>query len=190
MKMNYDTDFWNNYTQNNDAGKDEGFIKFIHDLATSLRAQSVLEIGCNTGNILGGFSDGFEVHGIDLNENALEIARKKFPTFKFQNASTTALPYDDSLIDFIFTFRVFNYIDESDMKKSLDEMFRVARKYIVNCELLVDDGEKIRDSNNSWYRDMYKRWQDYKVRIVSNVEMHEDYDPEKGRFVLVKKLPT
>jgi hypothetical protein len=35
---------------------------------------------------------------------------------------------------------------------------------------------------------MLKRWLDYKVRIVSDVDMHEDIEPEKKRFVLLKKL--
>ena len=34
---------------------------------------------------------------------------------------------------------------------------------------------------------MYKRWLEYKVKIISNVEMHEEIDPEKTKFTLIKK---
>ena len=35
---------------------------------------------------------------------------------------------------------------------------------------------------------MLKRWINYKVKIVSNVDMHEDIEPEKVRFTLLRKL--
>ena len=35
---------------------------------------------------------------------------------------------------------------------------------------------------------MQKRWLDYKVKIVSNVDMHEEIDPDKSRFTLLRKL--
>jgi Fe-S-cluster formation regulator IscX/YfhJ len=35
---------------------------------------------------------------------------------------------------------------------------------------------------------MQKRWSGYKVKIVSNVDMHEEIDPDKSRFTLLRKL--
>jgi len=54
--------------------------------------------------------------------------------------------------------------------------------------LFSDDEEIINTEDKSRYRNMYKRWLDFKVKIISNVEMHEEIDPEKSRFNLVKKL--
>jgi hypothetical protein len=65
-------------------------------------------------------------------------------------------------------------------------MYRVAGKYIMNCEK-YDESEKQIDSNSK-FRNMQKRWLDYKVRIVSNVDMHEDIEPDKSRFTLLRKL--
>ncbi len=57
--------------------------KFTRDLATSLRCTSVLEVGCGTGIDLRLFPDTFEIHGIDLNDHALDIAKEKFYYCKF-----------------------------------------------------------------------------------------------------------
>jgi len=35
---------------------------------------------------------------------------------------------------------------------------------------------------------MGKRWENYRVKIVSDVNMHEDIEPDKNRFTLLKKL--
>ena len=65
-------------------------------------------------------------------------------------------------------------------------MFRVSRKYIVNCELFRESEEQI--DENMKYRNMLKRWMNYNVKVISNVDMHEDIDSEKVRFTLLRKL--
>ena len=79
-----------------------------------------------------------------------------------------------------------NYLDDSMLEKGISEMYRVAGKYIMNCETF-NNIEKVIDENQK-SRNMVNRWMNYKVRIVSDVDMHEDIEPEKRRFVLLKKL--
>ena len=187
--MEYDINYWSRYTNENKSNNHEEFAKFIRDLATSLRANNVLEVGCNTGNDLQVFPENFEVHGLDLNEHALDIAIQRFPSFKFKNGSITKMPYGDSSIDFVFTHNVLNYIHEKEMDKAINELYRVSRKYILNCELF-DENESPIDSTDtsSWKRNMYKRWLNFKVKIISDVDMHEDIESQKPRFTLVRKI--
>ena len=65
-------------------------------------------------------------------------------------------------------------------------MFRVAKRYIVNCELFGESEEKINEEMK--FRNMLKRWLNYKVKVVSNVNMHEEIESEQVRFTLLKKL--
>ncbi|MDH3203211.1 MAG: class I SAM-dependent methyltransferase [Nitrosopumilus sp.] len=184
--MSYDREFWDNYARENESRYNEEFAKFIRDLAISLRCQSVLEIGCGTGIDLKLFPETFDVHGIDLNDLALDMAKKKNPKFDFKKGSITNLPFGDSSIDFIFTHKFLNCLIDEDLKKGISEMYRVAGKYIVNCETY----EKSESNSKNVFkgRNMLKRWSDYKVKIISDVDMHEDIEPEKIRFTLVKKL--
>ena len=184
--MSYDKEFWDNYALQNETRYNEEFAKFIRDLAVSLRCKSVLEIGCGTGIDLRLFPDTLNVHGIDLNYLALDMAKKKSPTYDFKKGSITNLPFDDSSIDIIFTHKFLNCLNDEDLNKGVSEMFRVAQKYIVNCEMYDKSESKIEDIFKG--RNMLKRWSNYKVKIISDVDMHEDIEPEKIRFTLVKKL--
>ena len=184
--MKYNEEFWNQYAQENEEKYNEEFAKFTRDLAISLRCTSVLEIGCGTGIDLRLFPDTFEIHGVDLGERAIENAKEKIPVATFRKDSITKLPFEDSSIDFVFTHQLLNYLEDDELEKGISEMHRVAGKYIMNCEKFSETEDKI-DENHK-FRNMYKRWMDYKVRIVSNIDMHEEIDPDKSRFTLLRKL--
>ena len=184
--MSYNKEFWDKYTKENEARYNEEFAKFTRDLAVSLHCTSVLEIGCGTGIDLRLFPDTFEIHGIDLNQNALDIAEEKLPNASFRIGNITELPFEDSSVDFVFTHQLLNYLDDDTLDKGVAEMHRVAKRYIMNCEKF-EETEKEIDKNHK-FRNMYKRWLDYKVKIVSNVDMHEEIDPDKSRFTLLRKL--
>ena len=184
--MTYHKEFWDKYTEENEARYNEEFAKFTRDLAISLRCTSVLEIGCGTGIDLRLFPDSFKVHGLDLNEKALGIAREKFPRGDFKKGSITELPFEDSSIDFVFTHQLLNYLDDDILEKAVAEMYRVAGKYVMNCEKFQEDEKQIDEHHK--FRNMQNRWLDYKVRIVSNVDMHEEIEPDQARFTLLRKL--
>jgi len=186
--MKYNVDFWNRYADENDSKFNKEFSNFVRDLAFSLKTKTILEVGCSTGNDLRSFSSDFTVCGIDLNDHGLEIAKQKLPAFNFKKASTSKIPFEDCSIDFVFTHKLLNYLDEEDLDKAFSELYRVSSKYIVNFEIFGDNEEIIDKSSNFRKLNVFKRWLAYKVKIISNVEMHEDIDPEKSRFVLVRKL--
>lgn len=186
--MEYDIDYWNKYTDENELNYNQEFAKFIRDLATSLKASSVLEVGCNCGNDLREFPKNIEVNGIDLNEHALEIGRKKLDSVKFQKGSILDIPYDDSSMDFVFTHYLLNYIPDHQMEKAISELFRVSKKYILTCESFDENECPIKGENEAWKRNVYKRWLNFQVKIISHVDMHEDIEPQKPRFTLVRKI--
>jgi len=184
--MSYNEEFWKKYTDENEARYNEEFSKFVRDLAISLRCTSVLEVGCGTGIDLRLFPNTFEIHGIDLNEYALKIAKEKLSIGNFNKGDITKLPFDDSSIDFVFTHGLMNYLDDETLEKGVAEMFRVSKRWIMNCEKYSEVEKQIDDNHKS--RNMKNKWLDYKVKFVSNVDMHEDIEPEKPRFTLLKKL--
>ena len=184
--MNYDKEFWDKYADKNESRNNEEFTKFLTDLARSLHCTSILEIGCGTGVDLRKFDDSFEIHGVDLNEHALELARKNIPSGKFHKENITKLPFEDASVDFIFTHKLLNYLDDDTLDNGVSEMFRVAKKYIVNCELFGETEDVINDEMK--FRNMLKRWLNYKVKVVSNVNMHEEIETEQVRFTLLRKL--
>ncbi len=184
--MEHNKEFWDKYADENESRNNDEFTKFLTDLVRSLHCTSVLEIGCGTGIDLRKFDDSFEIHGVDLNDHALELAKRNIPTGKFYKENITKLPFEDASVDFVFTHKLLNYLDDETLDKGVSEMFRVSKKYIVNCELFGENEETINDEIK--LRNMLKRWLDYKVKVVSNVNMHEEIEPEQVRFTLLRKL--
>jgi len=184
--MNYDKEFWDKYANENESKFNAEFAKFVKDLVVSLRCTSVLEIGCGTGIDLKLFPETVKVHGVDLNDTALNIAKEKLANFDFKKSSIIDLPFEDSSIDFVFTHQLLNYLEDDILERGISEMYRVAGKYIMNCERYNETESQI--NSNSKFRNMQKRWLNYKVKVVSNVDMHEDIEPDKSRFTLLRKL--
>lgn len=184
-----DSQYWNEYANNFSSHYNEEMAKFIKDLALSLRAQNVLEVGCSAGNDLKLFSQGIDVNGIDISETSISRAKENLPEFNFKIGEITAIPFENDSMDIVFTRNVFNYLESSNIKKSVDELFRVSRKYIFNIELFSENEEKIENQTITTHgRNMKKHWLDYNVKIISNVEMHEEIDPRKSRFTLLRKI--
>ena len=181
-------EFWSKYASESVSHYNEEMSKFIRDLAVSLKAQSILEVGCSAGNDLRLFPSDLDVNGVDENEQAIKMAQENLAGFKFKAGSILKLPYEDSSMDLVFTRNVLNYVDGSDIAKSFDELFRVSRKYIFNIELFSENEEKIGENPATWGRNARKHWLDFKVKIISNVDMHEEIDPRKSRFTLVRKI--
>lgn len=183
----YDEGFWREYADTNESRYNEEFAKFTSELVRGLRCTSVLEIGCSTGIDLRLMAKGdVTVYGVDLNEYALGIAKNNLPSANFKKGDITKLPFEDSAIDFVFTHGLMNYLDDSTVELGVREMHRVASRFIMNCERF--DGTEKPIDENCKFRDMQSKWLNYKVKIVSNVDMHEDIEPDKPRFTLVKKV--
>ena len=184
--MEYDQGYWSEYARDNEARYNGEFAAFVRDLVSSLHCGSVLEIGCSTGIDLRLMGEQVSVFGADLNEGALEVARAKMPRGDFRVCDIAELPFEDSSMDFVFTHQLLNYLDDQTLEAGMAEMRRVARRYIMSCEMYGADGEAIDGAYR--YRDMYRRWLGHEVRIISNVEMHPEIEPDKARFVLIKVL--
>ena len=185
--MQYNETFWNKYADENELRYHEEFSKYVRDLANSLPGvQSILEIGCGTGIDLRLFSNTFQLHGIDLNQHALDIAKEKLASVNFQKGNITELPFEDVSIDFVFTHGLMNYLDDDILEKGIAEMFRVSKKWIMHCEKYEKTENQI-DVNHK-FRNMGEKWLDYKIKFVSDVDLHEDYGQDKTRFTLLKKV--
>ena len=188
--MAYDTKLWNDYTdENKDSGQKE-LSKFIYHVSTSLGGKKICEVGCNIGNNLSEFPLDLDIHGIDMNEHALEQARKNHPSFKFQCTSGDKIPYDDSFFDVVFTRGVLIHISKENLDSVLKEMLRISKKWVFNLEYFGEEGKMInwkRGDDLLWYRNMKEKWSDFDVEIISDVEIPLEVDSGKMRFTLVRK---
>lgn len=116
----------------------QGQIRRYHtltEIAHDLHTSTVLDYGCGTGDFyrfLGRRGIVPRYTGVDINENFIEIARKKYPqcTFRVMDISEG----DDGLegfFDYIFICGVFNYLVPGvgdDLKNALVTLFKHCNK--------------------------------------------------------------
>src|SRR5256714_8849974 len=99
------------------------------DMAALEAGDRVLDVATGTGDLAIELSRRVgpqgEVVGSDFSEGMLELARKKAPELRFEQANALALPYDDDSFDAATVgFGARNF---SDLPQGLREMARVVR---------------------------------------------------------------
>ena len=91
-----------------------------------VKGEKILDIGCGPGlyaNAL--YKKGAEVHGVDISENEIELAKQHYKGIDFRVASVAALPYKNSYFDLVLIALAFTHFDNMD--KALAEACRVLK---------------------------------------------------------------
>ena len=87
---------------------------------------ALLDAGCAWGYGTRFFSErAHSVAGIDFDQEAIEVAAKRYPWINFQAAPLEAIPHADQSFDVVVCLDVLEHV--RDEHKSLNELFRVLR---------------------------------------------------------------
>lgn len=98
----------------------------VENCLKSGNIKSLLDIGTGTGLFAEEFSKNkIKVHGIDLNEEYLELAKKYVPNGVFIKAVAEELPFASQEFDATFFGLVFHEVD--NYEKALSEAARVSK---------------------------------------------------------------
>lgn len=102
---------------------------------------AALEIGCGTGNYIGALhaATGAACAGIDPSAEMLAIARRRWPTVRFERAPGETLPFAAERFDFAFAVDVVHHL--TDPAASFQEARRVLRPGGAFC--IVTDSARI-----------------------------------------------
>lgn len=87
-----------------------------------------LDIGCSSGVITNYFTDYFKlVVGIDVDESALELAKKQFKkdNLKFLKMSAEDLEFKDCMFDVIICNQIYEFIEND--QQLMNEIYRVLK---------------------------------------------------------------
>jgi len=189
--MEYNTNLWDKYTDDNKENIQNEISKFIYFVCLGLGAKKICEAGCNVGNNLSSFPENFSVYGIDMNEYSLQKAEEKYPNFVFNVEGISKTSFSDSFFDLVFTRGVLIHIHPDEVDKVLEEFLRISNRWIFNLEYFGEEEKMIdwkRGKDLLWYRNLKKRWKKFNVRIVSDLEIPLEIDPGKMRFTLIEKM--
>ena len=96
----------------------------------------ILEVGCNIANQLLllqqlGYSN---LHGIEVQNYALDIARSRTRGINLVQASAFDIPYKDQYFDLVFTAGVLIHIAPAELPAAMAEIHRTSRGFIMGTE--------------------------------------------------------
>jgi len=120
-------------------------------LSTVPKDAKILEVGCNIGNQLlllqkMGFSD---LHGIEVQDYALGLARSRVRGISLLKASAFDIPYPDQYFDLVFTSGVLIHISPSDLPLAISEMHRCTRSLVMGMEYYAAETTEVPYRENS-----------------------------------------
>ncbi len=107
-------------------------FRFIKDLVDS--NQKVLDLGCGNGR----FSELFnqkQYVGIDISENLVEVARKKYPDKKFIVYDGLNLPFSENSFDLVFSIAVFHHLPKPIREKLFIQVKKILKpggKFLIS----------------------------------------------------------
>lgn len=131
------------YTENYYSGRDSFFYKatggyrdvrpYFNRLARWFmpfaEAGPVLDIGCAYGYMLGRFAGLGPLHGVDVSEHAIEVARREMPEAEFavSTLGVEPLPFADNSFQTILTTDVVEHLHYEDQPRAAADVLRVLR---------------------------------------------------------------
>lgn len=115
------------------------------------RAPKVLEFGCGAGRLAPLF-DREAYLGVDLNPEALELARRRNPGYAFREVDELEqLPP----ADVVFAHTVLLHVAGDDLPATLDQLAAAARRTIVVAEIMDPAWSR----TGRWYQRPFARYQ-------------------------------
>jgi ubiquinone/menaquinone biosynthesis C-methylase UbiE len=110
-------------------------------LLTELRARcpreldglEVLDVGCGAGGVLvrllGHGADPARLHGVDLREDAIALARTRLPSADLRVGDAAELPYPDDSMDLVLQFTTLSSILDARVRRTVaQQMMRVVAR--------------------------------------------------------------
>ncbi len=135
--------------------------RYIRRMLGDYHANRSLEIGCGFGRlspVLAEYSDQHDA--IDINMDALQLARGCYPNLRFSSASVTQLPFPNNTFDLVCTWTVLQHLRPHLIAAAVREIRRVLRPEatLLLCEATRfpdDTSDGIWDRKRSFYEQAF-----------------------------------
>ena len=114
----------------------------------------VLDIGCASGgffNIMRTMEPAIDYVGMDIVEQAVELAKNRYPEARFMLGDGFEIPFDDGTFDVVHCTSVLN--NEPRYQELLPEMYRVSNRFVLTDMRLLTN-LAIMENTGPYYYDI------------------------------------
>jgi pseudaminic acid biosynthesis-associated methylase len=171
------SEFGRAYTERNDRDRPER-VEAWRRLIDGIAPRRVLEVGCNVGwNLTYLERLGVtELYGVEPQPGAAARARSRRPDSRVMIATAFELPLADRSCDLVFTSGVLIHIAPDALGAALDEIHRVAGRWIaaIEYDAPVEQEIEYRGCHGAlWKRDHGAAWRARHpgLRLVRRIEL-------------------
>lgn len=141
----------------------------------------MLEVGCNLGPNLFLIHKTFpkaRLAGVDINEDSIKEAKTIIPQEYLEVAGISSLPFRKNSFDVVLSDAVLIYVNPEEIDKAMEELTRVAKKFIVLIEWFDKSiNGVVKDYH--WARDYTSLLKKYGFK-VSKKKITKDQWPNKN----------
>jgi len=165
--------------------------------------ESVLDVGCGPALDYDYFkSTDISYTCCDLTPRFIEEARRRYPDIDARLADAANLPFDDRTYDCVYCKDLLEHMPPDIMKRSVDEMWRVARNLmIISWFIPPEDKEIIKRTHQGtgYYLNTYdkkqicdrlKKLPEFQnLRIVAKIGELNLVNKRQALYIVTKELP-
>ncbi len=107
--------------------------EMAYDLYDKKSIESIVDVACGTGDMLGFWQkiaakkgiDVLDFIGVDPSRGMLEVAKEKFPHFRYLEAYAQELPLENASAEFVsITYGIRNVVERQE---AIEEFFRILK---------------------------------------------------------------
>lgn len=159
-----------------------------------LPIKSGLEVGCNIGNKLALLKNlGLaELTGVEPLNFAISEGKKRYPFINFKQGTVFNLPFANGSFDLVFTSGVLIHINPGDLSRAMNEIARVAGKWILGFEYYSAKPERVIYRGKDellWKRDFTSEYLKTVPRLKILYEKRFKHNPKVvGRNGLISQI--
>lgn len=151
-------------------------------------SSKLLDLGCGNGRALDILKKyNINYTGLDLSENLIKLAKKKYPTYHFQIGDLLKTPFVDDTFDYVLSVATLHHIPSKEERlKAFKEINRILKpngQLILTVWYFWSDtrlrkliyGEfykKLQGKSNLDFGDFLKPWKDQEKKILVERYFH------------------
>lgn len=150
------------------------------------KAQSILDIGCGTGNLCGELSNSFDVIGMDQSLEMLLQAKKKYSDMRLKLGNFLDKPFCKENFDIVVTTYAFHALDDIEKIIALGNMIEYLRsngKIIIVDFMFSNDTEKSDCKTRLLNQGQENLWDVINSRYYTNIEKLNKYVISQGHKI-------
>lgn len=120
---------------------------FYAQILQKYQCQSVVEIGCGTGNLAHRFAQqNFNYFGLDFSDNMLKIAQEKFPDGQFLQGDMRDFSLKKQVHSALITARSLSYmVENSEVEATFQSVYKNLKTGGIFCFDVIDANRFIPD---------------------------------------------